>query len=207
MHSSFFPRSARVWMRWQRQRPRASPTASASPGPDAKSGLWFEPKALSSCETEALVKVHWNVSAMEGVKTVNVFTVRPGGQEASSRHARPTGMKRTGRWIRAGREFVVRDADRGADLARAAVGTLPCPAGSNSRALKGPEQMVAIPFAACRTSRAPGESIGSGARIAHGTEAMSSNHPGRTSSAPRMLSNWSSVIGAAWWPRDLRGRI
>ncbi|HVI57330.1 MAG TPA: hypothetical protein VM619_00445 [Luteimonas sp.] len=106
------------------------PEAAAGP-----TGLWFEPKALSSCETKTLVKVHWNVAAMEGVKAVNVFTVRPGGEEAMfARRARPAGMKRTGHWIRAGREFVVRDPARGTSLARAAVGTLPCATGPESSA-------------------------------------------------------------------------
>jgi hypothetical protein len=113
----------------------SSPNAySAAPAaPAAKSGLRFDPEALSSCETTALVKVRWNVSAQAGVKAVNVVTVRPNGEEAMfAKHVRPAGMKRTGRWIRAGRQFVVRDAKGGAELARASVGTLPCPANSDA---------------------------------------------------------------------------
>lgn len=111
--------------------PNAYSEAPAAPA--AKSGLWFDPGALSSCESTALVKVRWNVSAQAGVKAVNVLTVRPSGEEAMfARHAKPTGMKRTGKWIRAGRQFVVRDAKGGAELARASVGTLPCPADSTA---------------------------------------------------------------------------
>lgn len=111
--------------------PESTSSAPATAGKDGKSGLWFEPAALSSCDTSALVRVHWNVGAGDA-KAVNVFTVRPGGEEAMfARHTRPADMKRTGRWIRAGREFVVRDA-RGTELARAAVGTLPCPTGQEA---------------------------------------------------------------------------
>jgi hypothetical protein len=102
--------------------------STATANPDAKSGLWFEPAALSSCESNALVKVYWSAGAREGVKAVNVLTIRPNGEEAIfASHASPSGMKRTGRWIRADRQFVVRDANGGAELARASVGTLPCP--------------------------------------------------------------------------------
>lgn len=92
-----------------------------------KSGLWFSPEALSACETNALVTVRWNVHLPPGAKGVNVFTVRANGEEAMfARHARPAGAKRTGRWIRSGREFVLRDATAGTELARAAVGTTSC---------------------------------------------------------------------------------
>jgi hypothetical protein len=116
------------------QATRAPESASSTPtatSKDGKSGLWFKPEALSACDTSALVTVHWNVGAGDA-ETVDVFTVRPGGEEAMfARNVRPAGMKRTGRWIRAGREFVVRGA-HGAELARAAVGTLPCPAGQKA---------------------------------------------------------------------------
>lgn len=105
----------------------------ATAAPSGKSGLWFDPGALGSCETTALVKVRWDVSAREGVKAVNIVTVRPTGEEAMfARHVRSVGMKRTGRWIRAGRQFVVRDARGGAELARASIGTLPCSASSGA---------------------------------------------------------------------------
>jgi hypothetical protein len=110
-------------------------SAAAATTPDAKSGLWFKPEALSSCETAALVRVYWDVSAQKAVKAVKVLTVRENGEEAVfAGRAGPHDMKRTGRWIRAGREFVVRDAGSGAELARAAVGTLPCPEGADTPA-------------------------------------------------------------------------
>lgn len=109
--------------------------AAAAATPDAKSGLWFKPEAISSCETAALVRVYWDVSADKVVKTVKVLTVRDSGEEAVfAGRAGPKDVKRTGRWIRAGREFVVRDADSGTELARAAVGTLPCPEGMGATA-------------------------------------------------------------------------
>jgi hypothetical protein len=89
--------------------------------------LSFDPVALSSCDTGTLVKVRWDARSTKGVKAVNVFTVRPDGTEALfAGHVRLVGMKRTGHWISAGREFIVRDANSGTQLARASVGTQPC---------------------------------------------------------------------------------
>ncbi|WP_027080895.1 hypothetical protein [Luteimonas mephitis] len=111
-----------------------SEPAAAAATPDAKSGLWFKPEAISSCETAALVRVYWDVSADKAVKAVKVLTVRENGEEAVfAGRASPKDVKRTGKWIRAGREFVVRDAGSGAELARAAVGTLPCPEGAGAQ--------------------------------------------------------------------------
>ena len=104
----------------------SNPATSSTKGTDSAVRLSFDPAALSSCDTSTLVKVRWDARSTEKVRYVNVFTVRPEGKEAMfARHARLSGVKRTGHWIRAGREFVLRD-DRGVELARASVGTLPC---------------------------------------------------------------------------------
>lgn len=90
---------------------------------------------MSSCDKETLVKVRWDARSADGVRAVNVYTVRPEGGEAMfAGRARLSGMKRTGHWISAGREFIVRDADRGTELARAAVGVRPCTAASETEA-------------------------------------------------------------------------
>jgi hypothetical protein len=109
----------------------AAQQATANPAATARAGLWFEPASLESCDTRSLVKVYWNVTASKRTKAVNVFTLRPGGEEAVfAGRAKPEGMRRTGHWIRAGRVFVVREAASGADLARGAVGTTPCTQGA-----------------------------------------------------------------------------
>jgi hypothetical protein len=107
-----------------------TPAASTTPPVvAAQPGLRFEPASLDACDTQTLVKVRWDVAA----KTVNVYTIREDGKAAMfARSVKPVGMRRTGHWIRAGREFVVRDATTGAELARAAVGTLPCPSATDT---------------------------------------------------------------------------
>lgn len=110
-----------------------SQTSAANAAGSAR--LSFDPAALSSCDTTTLVKVRWDARSTEGVKAVNVFTVRPDGTEALfAGRARLAGMKRTGHWISAGREFIVRDANSGTQLARASVGTQPCAPASEAEA-------------------------------------------------------------------------
>lgn len=111
--------------------PQASTPAAPAPTPVAaeakKPELWFEPDALSSCEKAGKVMVHWDVSAIDGIKVVNVMTLRPNGEEGMfAPHARPAGTKETGTWMRAGRELLLRNADDGSEIARATLGSLPC---------------------------------------------------------------------------------
>lgn len=105
----------------------SAPSAAESASAEKKSGLWFVPDALSACEKAGKVMVHWDISAQDGVKVVNIMTIRPNGQEGMfAPRARPVGMKETGTWMQAGRQLVVRSAVDGSELARGSLGSLPC---------------------------------------------------------------------------------
>lgn len=105
----------------------AAPAAPAAPVEPAApvARLWFEPAALPSCQS-GKVLVSWDASAVKGLKNVELKILRSGGEEGQFARAGRVGSKETGDWMRAGRVIVLRNADDGAELARAKVGSLPC---------------------------------------------------------------------------------
>ena len=101
--------------------------AAAEPAITKDSPIWFEPEALSSCQTAQVVVVHWNAGSFPGVLTAKVTVPgAPGKDEGVFAVAGAVGQKETGPWARAGGEFVLRDAATNAELHRARIPSLPC---------------------------------------------------------------------------------
>ncbi len=102
--------------------------ASAAPAaPATAQALWFEPASVETCDTKAVkVLVHWNARTFDGVKTVEVKGIGPGGKESLFTRGGPRGERETGVWMTANREMVLRDADNGKELARARLAGVAC---------------------------------------------------------------------------------
>ncbi len=106
-----------------------APTPSPQPMPEElKTGIWFEPAALSTCARPQAVVVHWDASSFEGVKSVELVAVNPAGKQVVFASAGRAGSRESGAWMRAGSRMILRDKTSGTQLAEAIVGSEPCPA-------------------------------------------------------------------------------
>ena len=89
--------------------------------------LWFEPAALSTCTKKAdKVVVYWDATEVPGIKKVEVKLPGAAGSERLFVRGDLTGSRETGMWMVAGREVILRNAAGGAEIARAAIGSIPC---------------------------------------------------------------------------------
>lgn len=106
--------------------PEPAATSETTPAASATGArIWFEPAALKSCGKGQSVTVHWDASAVAGVRRVEVKPVAL-DKETVFVYSGVTGSKPTGNWVKAGAEFVLRNRAGGAELARAKVASLPC---------------------------------------------------------------------------------
>jgi hypothetical protein len=108
--------------------PVAAPVQPAEvvPAPTAAK-LWFEPAGLSACTKKAdKVVVYWDASEVPGIKKVEVKLPGAAGTERLFVRGDLTGSRETGMWMVAGREVILRNAAGGAEIARAAIGSIPC---------------------------------------------------------------------------------
>ena len=100
-----------------------------APGPAAaRTGLWFEPAALSACgSSKDVVTVHWDASIYPGVTSVEIVALESDGSEGMFAAAGGQGSKETGPWMGAGKTMVMRNAADKTELARATVAPIACP--------------------------------------------------------------------------------
>lgn len=104
----------------------ASTAAAAVASVPADSPIQFEPASLSDCGTGDVVKVRWDASRYPGVSSVKVLVNNGEGGENLFAATGVTDEKETGAWARAGSEFILRNNDNDAELARVKVPGTPC---------------------------------------------------------------------------------
>lgn len=107
--------------------PAVSSTAAAPVAAAPAPLLWFEPAAVRVCDKDPVkVLVHWNARSVQGIKSVEVRALGPGGKEVLFVHGGPLGQRETGEWMTAGRQMLLRDHADGRELGRAKLEALPC---------------------------------------------------------------------------------
>lgn len=95
--------------------------------PTPTTGIWFEPANLSACGSgKDVVKVHWDVSSVAGVTSVQIVPIEKGAPAGVFGVAGAKGSKDTGPWMHSGGTMAVVNAVNGEELARASVGSIPC---------------------------------------------------------------------------------
>lgn len=105
----------------------AAPATDPAPAA-ARTGLWFEPAALSACgSSKDVVTVHWDASIYPGVTSVEIVALESDGSEGMFAAAGGQGSKETGPWMGAGKTMVMRNAADKTELARATVVPIACP--------------------------------------------------------------------------------
>lgn len=111
------------------QTSQAPAKAVPAPAPAAATKmLWFAPNALPACgPATQVVRVNWDLSSKPEVASVEIRVVENGAPEGLFARTSPVGNKDTGPWMHAGSTMLVRDAATGAELARATMGSIPCP--------------------------------------------------------------------------------
>jgi hypothetical protein len=103
----------------------AQPTQVAPAPTLAK--LWFEPAGLSTCTKKAdKVVIYWDATQVPGITKVEVKLPGAAGAERLFVRGDLTGSRETGMWMVPGREVILRNAAGGAEIARAAIGSIPC---------------------------------------------------------------------------------
>jgi hypothetical protein len=109
--------------------PAGTPATTTAAAPKAEHGaLWFEPAALSACGAgKDVATVSWDATGFPGVTAIKVIALEKGGLEGNFAAAGNTGSKQSGPWMHAGTTMVLRDAATGKELARAVMGSVPCP--------------------------------------------------------------------------------
>ena len=109
----------------------AAATASApaaAPAASEHGALWFEPAALSACGGgKYVVNVNWDASATPEVTAIQIVAIGPDGIEGNFAASGPAGSKESGPWMHAGSTMILRNAADGKDIARATMGSTPCP--------------------------------------------------------------------------------
>lgn len=102
---------------------RASKTRLAEIRAAARRGLWSDSSGLCSANRASLV-VTWNV-ADSGARHTELFLLGSDQPRLVSRGG-TVGEIRTGRWVRAGMSFVLRDADNGDEIAQLPISKPSC---------------------------------------------------------------------------------
>lgn len=108
----------------------ASPPATGPAAPVAAEhgALWFEPAALSACgDGKDVVKVNWDASATPEITSIQIVAIGPEGVEGNFAASGPAGSKESGAWMHAGSTMILRNAADGKEIARATMGSTPCP--------------------------------------------------------------------------------
>lgn len=80
-----------------------------------KTGLWAEPAGVCAKGSKDGVLVAWNVKD-SGAEKVDINVVTKEGDERNFAKGGPVGGKNSGRWVRPGRIFKIRDSATGAEL-------------------------------------------------------------------------------------------
>ena len=106
--------------------PAASVVAAVPASVPADSPIQFEPASLSDCGSGEVVMVRWDASRYPGVSSVKVLVNNGEGGENLFAATGVTDQKETGVWTRAGSEFILRNNDNDAELARVKVPGTPC---------------------------------------------------------------------------------
>lgn len=102
--------------------------APASPVPAEHGALWFEPGSLSACgKGKDVVKVNWDASATPEVTSILIVALGPDDIEGNFAASGPVGSKDSGPWMHAGSTMILRNAVGGKEIARATMGSTPCP--------------------------------------------------------------------------------
>lgn len=110
--------------------------ADAAPAEDAKArvarieasgktGLWAEPAGVCAQGSKDGVLVAWNVRDT-GATQVEVTLVTKEGDERTFGKGGPVGAKESGRWVRPGRVFKIRDAADGQELGSLTIADAGC---------------------------------------------------------------------------------
>ena len=88
--------------------------------------LTLEPAILSGCAAGhgEVVNVHWDVRT-KGVKNVQIYVTRPGGNERAWARGKAHGNRKTGRWAADGMTFILRAGRKEFD--RRTIETSSCP--------------------------------------------------------------------------------
>jgi hypothetical protein len=80
-----------------------------------KTGIWAEPAGVCAQGSKDGVMITWNVKA-SGAEKVDVNVVTKEGDERNFGKSGPVGAKASGRWVRPGRIFKIRDSASGQEL-------------------------------------------------------------------------------------------
>ena len=113
--------------------PAAAPTQASAQGKvdvagieaSGKTGLWAEPAGVCAKGSKDGVLIAWNVKDSGAAKVdVNVLTKE--GDERNFAKGGPIGGKNSGRWVRPGRIFKVRDAATGDELGTVTIEETQC---------------------------------------------------------------------------------
>jgi hypothetical protein len=109
--------------------PAASTARHGSESGDDLS-LWLEPSAMSACEKNGRVAIHWNLSRLASV-SADIFVRDRQGHEKLFARVAGDGSKQTGPWMVSGDEVFLLDSANRRELARVALSGRPCPISSH----------------------------------------------------------------------------
>src|SRR5690606_26107403 len=90
-----------------------------------KTGLWADPAGVCAQGSKDGVMIFWNVKD-SGADKVDVNVVTKEGDERLFGTSGPVGSKASGRWVRPGRVFKIRDSATGKKLGSLTVGDASC---------------------------------------------------------------------------------
>ena len=90
-----------------------------------KTGLWADPAGVCAKGSKDGVLIAWNVKD-SGAEKVDVNVVTKEGDERNFAKGGPVGGKNSGRWVRPGRIFKVRDAATGNELGAVTIEETQC---------------------------------------------------------------------------------
>jgi|SRR5690606_1437713 len=90
-----------------------------------KTGLWADPAGVCAQGSKDGVMIFWNVKD-SGADKVDVNVVTKEGDERLFGTSGPVGSKASGRWVRPGRVFKIRDSATGKELGSLTIGDASC---------------------------------------------------------------------------------
>lgn len=89
-----------------------------------RSGFWSEPDAFCTDATRQQATLFWNIEGK--TKGVTVVLVDKAGKERRIGQGGPVGRKTTGRWLKAGSTFLLRDKESKAEVGKLAIAGKQC---------------------------------------------------------------------------------